>query len=93
MSNRKFRFHGVSKVDGRLALRASNRETYDQILKRDKNTAINIKKFAKPMTKAEAREALAKMKEFQTPAILKLLKRGEEEAPPARKKRAADKAA
>lgn len=75
---RKFRFAGVSKVDGRLALRASNRENYDEILVRDKNTAINIIKLDKPMTKDQIRETLARRKDFKSPAIQALLKKGED---------------
>lgn len=72
---RKFRFAGVSKVGGRIALRASNRDNYDEILKRDKNTAINIIKLDKPMTKDQIREALARRKDFRTPQVLAVLKR------------------
>lgn len=78
MSNRKFRFAGVSKRDGEFHLRASNREIYDQILKRDKDTHITIVKLAKPMTKEEIRAALARRKEFKSPAILKVLSRDDE---------------
>jgi hypothetical protein len=78
MSNRKFRFAGVSKRDGEFHLRASNREIYDQILKRDKDTHITIVKLAKPMTKEEIRAALVRRKEFKSPAILKVLSRDDE---------------
>jgi hypothetical protein len=89
---RKFRFAGVSKVDGRIALRASNRDAYADILKRDKNTAINIIKLDKPMTKDQIREHLARRKAFQSPAILSVLKRGDVE-PVAKKKAPAKRTA
>lgn len=92
---RKFRFAGVSKVDGRLALRASNRDNYDAILVRDKNTNIKIVALGKPMTKDQIRETLARRKDFKAPAIQKLLKKGEEPTArrPAKKKAVAKKKA
>lgn len=80
---RKFRFAGVSKVDGRVALRASNRDNYDEILHRDKNTGIKIVKLDKPMTKDQIAELLARRKEFRTPQILAVLRKriGEGEQP------------
>lgn len=95
-SDRKFKFAGVSRVDGRLALRASNRENYDAILKRDKNTGIQIVKLDKPMTKDQIREVLARRAAFKTAPILKLLSKGDEEKAPAKKavkKKAAKKSA
>ena len=75
---RKFRFAGVSKVDGEWRLRASNRENYDEILARDKNTGIKLRKLSKPMTKDEIRKDLSRRKDFRTPQILRVLQRDDE---------------
>jgi hypothetical protein len=86
---RKFKFAGISKVDGRFALRASNRDVYAEILERDKNTNIKIIKLDKPMTKDQIREHLARRKDFRNPQILAVLRRGEDTAAkrkPAKKK-------
>jgi hypothetical protein len=87
---RKFKFAGISKVDGRYALRASNRDVYAEILERNKNTNVKIFKLDKPMTKDQAREFLARKKEFKSPQILAVLRRGEE---PKRKAKAVKKKA
>ena len=82
MSERKFRFAGVSKRDGKFHFRASNREIYDQVLKRDKDTEIHIVKLNKPMTKEAARQACARLQQFKKPAILKVLRKDDETAAP-----------
>jgi hypothetical protein len=89
MSDRKFLYAGVSQRDGQFHLRASNREIYDEILKRDKDTRINIIKLSKPMTKDEIRATLVRRKDFQSPAILKVLSRGEDAPAKAAKKKPA----
>ena len=77
-------------VGGRWAVRASNRDIYPEILKRDENTRIKIIRLDRPMTKDKIREVLADHKDFKDPKIQAVLKRGDEATV---KKTAAKKAA
>lgn len=92
---RKFKFAGVSKLNGRYTLRATNRElpVYPEILKRDKNTHINIVRLDKPMTKDQIREHLARRKDFKRPEILAVLKRDAVAAKPVKRAAVAKKSA
>ena len=70
---KKFTSAGVSKdPNGRLALRASNRDegVYAKLLDKEGHKDVHIIVLKTPMTKDEARKYLKGLKAFQTPEIL-----------------------
>jgi hypothetical protein len=73
---------GVSKLNGNFALRATNREgnTYATILQKEGHTDVHLVALKEAMTKEDIRKYLPKLKAFQTPEILELLKGGGNEA-------------
>jgi len=74
---------GVSKSNGKFALRATNRadDTYATILTKEGHSDVKLVKLKTPMSKDEAKKYLTGLKHFQDPEILAVLKAvGGEEA-------------
>lgn len=86
-----FKTAGVSKLNGKFALRATNREgdTYATILKKESHTDVHLVTLKHEMTKEEIRKYLPGLKAFQEPAIIACLKAGDEKETTAAKKKVA----
>lgn len=71
-----FKTAGVSKLNGKFALRATNREgdTYKEILLKEGHTDVHMTHLKQAMGKDEARKYLAGLKAYQQPDILAVLK-------------------
>lgn len=71
-----FKCAGVSKHNGKMSFRATNRDNpiYPDLLKKEGHTDIHIVELKSPMTKEDARKYLQARKEFQTPEIMACLK-------------------
>jgi hypothetical protein len=67
---------GVSKLNGKFALRATNREgdTYAALLKKEGHTDVHMVQLKHAMGKEEIRKYLPGLKAFQTTEILAFLK-------------------
>ncbi|MGZ4849825.1 MAG: hypothetical protein ACXV2C_00405 [Candidatus Bathyarchaeia archaeon] len=76
-----FKSAGVSRLNGKMSFRATNRDDpiYPNILKKDGHIDIHIVLLKTPMTKEDARKYLATLKYFQTPELLDCLKRADKE--------------
>ena len=64
------KFAGVSRQDGTLKFRASNRASYGDILRREGKTDVQIIQLPHPMTKEQAKRFIGGLKEFQSEEIL-----------------------
>lgn len=69
-------YAGVSRHEGVLRLRVSNRENYNSILEKDGDTDILWQKLPNEMSLTDAAEHLADLPEFQSPEVLECLAEG-----------------
>ena len=72
-----FKFAGVSKHNGKMKFRATNRAGYDEILIKEGKTNVDIRTLPKAMDKIAAKGYLITLPEFQTPEILDVLGAGD----------------
>lgn len=68
-----FKYAGVSKHNGKMKFRATNRDGYAEILIKEGKTDVNIQSLPNPMDKIAAKGYLITLPEFQTPEILAAL--------------------
>lgn len=68
-----YKFAGVSKHNGKMKFRATNRDGYADILIKEGKTDVNIQTLPNPMDKIAAKGYLITLPEFQTPEILEAL--------------------
>lgn len=78
---RTFKCAGVSRLNGKMTFRATNRENsvYTEILKKDGHIDVHLVELKTPMTKEDARKNLLGRKEFQTAEIQACLKQADKE--------------
>jgi len=69
----KFLFAGVARRGTTLKFRASNRDYYDTVLRKDGDTDVIWQKLPRKMSDKEAAEHLAQQPEFQSPEVLHCL--------------------